>query len=176
MHQSCNIRSDSPHGLPNYTTDPKQFFKHKVRLWRPNYMKETDPRACNINAVGYAMVQKNFAWWCHGPAPQQANSGQRPALADTWWTKGKADTWQTRFGDTAKVDTRPDTRRTQGGHGGHMAATWRAKGGQAPGTRAEHIAASLFFLRENPTVNCLGKNQAWKATYASNKSTANRNQ
>ena len=49
------------------------------------------------------------------------------------------------------------------GSGGHMpdkfgdADTMQTHGKQAPGTRPEHIAASLFFLRENPTVNCLGK-------------------
>ena len=44
---------------------------------------------------------------------------------------------------------RADTRRTRGGQRGrHM------HGGQAWGR--DHIAASLFFLRGNPTVNCLG--------------------
>ena len=32
-----------------------------------------------------------------------------------------------------------------------------------PGTRPEHIASSLFFLRKHPTVICLGKRQMpWK--------------
>ena len=61
-----------------------------------------------------------------------------------------ADKWRTRTGGAAKAN---NTRWTEGGH---MANTWRTHGGQAPGTRPEHIAASLFFLRENPTVNCLG--------------------
>ena len=54
----------------------------------------------------------------------------------------KTKTWQTRFGGAGVA--KADSRRTQGG--------------QAPGTRPEHIAASLFFLRENFTVNCLGNN------------------
>ena len=76
----------------------------------------------------------------------------RGLKADTEQTQGghMADTWRTRFGGVAKADSRW----TQGGH---EADTWRTRGGQAPGTWPEHIAASFFFLRENPTVNCLGK-------------------
>ena len=68
-----------------------------------------------------------------------------------------------------------DTRRTH--HGGHkangsqaldehkadtwpMADTLRT----APGTRPEHIAASLFFLRENSMVNCLGNESNTQAS------------
>ena len=190
------------------------------------YMKETGQRACHINAVGCATALK-----------------ARPALADTWWTKGRAvtwhnletqpghmaNTWRKKFGGAAKADSRQtqgrtQLRRTQGGHGGqaleprpkrtqggHMADTWRTKAkadtlqtrfgghnghaekvwrrghrglkghkadtrrtqgghkadtrrtrgghmadtsGQAPG---RGLAASPFFLREIPTVNCLGK-------------------
>ena len=66
------------------------------------------------------------------------------------------------------LEARP--RRT---YGGHMADTWRAHGGQAPGTRPEqapgtrpeHIAASPFFLRESLTANCLGEKKILKKTY-----------
>ena len=51
-----------------------------------------------------------------------------------------ADTWRTKCGDAAKAESR----QTQ----------WRTNGGQTPGTRQEHIAASLLLLRENP----MGKN------------------
>ena len=75
------------------------------------------------------------------------------------------DKWRTRTGGAAKANNR---RWTQGGQVAdkdwrrgqsqqHKADKWRTHGGQAPETRPEHIAASLFFLRENPTVNCLGK-------------------
>ena len=40
--------------------------------------KEADQRACNINAVGCAMLRKNFTSWCHGRAPQQATRRQSP--------------------------------------------------------------------------------------------------
>ena len=63
----------------------------------------------------------------------------------------QADTWRTRFGGAAKADTR----RTQGGH--------MADKLQEP----EPIAASLFFLRENCTVNCWGKKTNDKQLLAS---------
>ena len=97
----------------------------------------------------------------------------------------KVDVWRTRCGGAAKADSRQTQGgheagrwRTQGGHiadkvwrrghsgikadtrrthGGRKADTRRTHGGQARGTRPEHIAASSFFLRENPTVNCFGK-------------------
>ena len=81
-------------------------------------------------------------------------------MADKVWRRGQkrtqgghmANTWRGKFGDAAIEDLRrADTRRTRGGH---MPDTRRT----SSGTRPEHIAASLFFLRENPTVNCLGKN------------------
>ena len=89
-----------------------------------------------------------------GPKADRHKADKRPSgLQDKWRTKGrhiadnvwrrgqsgpkadtihKADTWRTRFGGAAKADSR----RT------------RTQGGQAPGTRPEHIAASLFSLRE----------------------------
>ena len=76
----------------------------------------------------------------------------------------KADTWRTRFGGAAK--------QTQGGHmadaskadtgrtnGGHMADTRRTQGGHMADKlreRGQSIARQVFFLRENPAVNCLG--------------------
>ena len=62
-----------------------------------------------------------------------------------------------RTSDGQGLEARPKPT-TQGGQvtsGGHK----RTSGGQAPETRPEHIAASLFFLRENPTVNCWGNNK-----------------
>ena len=67
-------------------------------------------------------------------------------MADKAWRRGKSG-------------LKAETRRS---HGGHMADTRRTHGGQAPGTRPNHIAASLFFLRENPAVHCLGKKQPAK--------------
>ena len=74
--------------------------------------------------------------------PKRTRGGQKPV---TWRTNGgrKADTWRTKRGDAAQAE-----------QGGHEADN----GGQAPGTRREHIAASFFLLRENPRGNCLGKN------------------
>ena len=68
---------------------------------------------------------------------------------------GRDHIWPTKLGDAAKAD-KTDTAGTRQGHGGRKADTWRTHGAQVPGTRPEHIAASLFILRENPTVNCLG--------------------
>ena len=42
------------------------------------------------------------------------------------------------------------------GRSGPKAGAWRTHCGQASGMRPEHIAASLFFPRENPTENSLG--------------------
>ena len=74
---------------------------------------------------------------CPTAGQERAKSGGKAkALADKWWTKGKVDTWQTRFGGAAKVDTRPDARRTQGKHkGGQMPDMRRTRGGQSLETR-----------------------------------------
>ena len=62
-----------------------------------------------------------------GPCPtgqeRTKSRGKAKALADPSWTKGQVDTWQARFADAAKVDTRPETRRTH-------PKTWRTHGGQ----------------------------------------------
>ena len=107
-------------------------------------------------------------WTCRA-AGQERTKSKGKALADTWWAKGKADTWQTRFGGTASGDKG----RTQGGHrprhGGHIwrrgqsglkvdkADTGRTRGGRAPGTRPEHIAASLFFPKREPHSKLFGE-------------------
>ena len=95
---------------------------------------------------------KAYSWQTQGRT--YAGHGGQSLEKDTGQTQGghMADTWWTRFGGVAKADSRW----TQGRH---EADTWRTRGGQAPGTRPEHIAASFFFLRENPTVNCLGKKE-----------------
>ena len=116
------------------------------------------PRADKVERQGFSghMVDK-----------RQVDTRQdiRRTQAETWQTKGKADwrrgqsghtaghqanarrTQRTKFGDAAIADSR----RTQGRH---EADTWRTQCGQALGTQPEHIAASPFFLRKNPTVNC----------------------
>ena len=92
--------------------------------------------------------------------PERAPGGH---LADTRRTHGghKADTWRTKCGDAAKrnqAEHKADNgRRMADGQSAVNADTRGTHGGQTLGTRPEHIAASLFFLRENPTVNCLGK-------------------
>ena len=69
------------------------------------------------------------------------------------------DTRRTRFGGTAKADTL----RTHGGQSGetlpkrNQGRDKADNGGQALGTRPEHIAANLFLLRENPTVKLFGE-------------------
>ena len=67
----------------------------------------------------------------------------------------KTDTGQTQGGRMAdKVWKRG--KRTQAGHkarGGHMAGTRRTSSGDA----ARAYRGQPFFLRENPTANCLGK-------------------
>ena len=138
--------------------------------------KETDQRACNINAMGCAKMRKNYLMmprpfpaadqerqspeaWRGGQNTRRTHGGQAPRTVralmrahgghkvDTRRTKGKADTWQTRFGGAAKadtrLDTRRDTRRTHGGQvlgartqkadskGAHMANTWRTRFGGA---------------------------------------------
>ena len=122
-------------------------------------------------------------WWTKGMA--RWTHGRQGLEAQPKWTQGRtqvghAETWQTHGGHiVVKVWRRgqsghkANTRRTQGRH---MADTWRPKrtqgkhkggqmpdmrqthggGGQASGTRPEHIAASPSFLRKNPTINCLG--------------------
>ena len=90
--------------------------------------KETDQRACNINAAGCAMLRKNFtpghartksrgmvdlSW--QGAGTWRTQSGH---MAGAWWTHTRqtqeADRGRTRFGGAAK--------RT---HGGHVADTRR---------------------------------------------------
>ena len=83
----------------NACIDPRQFFKHRVRLQRPNLeakmnAKETDEQACNINAAGRAMLRKNFILR-DVTALQQVTSGQSP--------EAKAGTWRTSSGDAARA-------------------------------------------------------------------------
>ena len=106
-------------------------------------MTEIDPQACNINAVGFALVRNNVVLMMPRPCPtagqERAKSrGKATASADTWWTKGKAadkvwrhgqrghmaDTWQAKFGDAAKADSG----RTQAGYKADMADTWPTHG------------------------------------------------
>ena len=68
-----------------------------------------------------------------------------------------ADTWRTRFGGAAKAETR----RTHGGQA--LLNVARAYRGQP-----------FFFLRENPTANCLGKNQNQDASVGTSSKTFHR--
>ena len=66
-------------------------------------------------------------------AGQERTKSRGKALADTWRTKGKVDTWQTRFGGHSqsghKAGHQADTGRDMAlAQGGHMADTWRTKG------------------------------------------------
>ena len=93
-------------------------------------------------------------------AGHKADTGRDMAdMADKVWRRGQSG---------LKANTRADIWRTQGGHmadkveagtrrtrGGHMADTWRTTSGDA----ARAYRGQPFFLRENPTVNCLGKNE-----------------
>ena len=98
----------------NYTSiDPKQFFKHRVCLQRPNLGSHHKYQGnwlagMQYKRVGCAVMRKNFTWWC---------------MADKVWrcrqSGLKADT---------RRDTTRDTRRTQGGHR-------RTHRGQGPGAR-----------------------------------------
>ena len=59
--------------------------------------------------------------------------------------------------------SRSDGRRMAGevwrcSQSGHAADTWRTHGGQAPGRWPYRGQPFYSFLRENPTVNCLGDN------------------
>ena len=67
---------------------------------------------------------------------------------ETRWTNGrhKADTW---WRTQCEVAAKAESRRTQGGK-------WRKHGGQAPGTRPEHIAASLLFPKREPHSKLFG--------------------
>ena len=72
---------------------------------------------------------------------QELTKTRGKALAGTWWTKGKADTWQTRF----KLEARPKWRqgRTQADAGpGRWPTKTKfgeaAKAGRKPGHRLRH--------------------------------------
>ena len=88
--------------------------------------------------------------------------------ADTWptegghmtdiWTQGtwSRDTWLMQ-GDS-KVNGGAAKAHSGRAHGGHTADTRRAHGGESVecGDAARAYRGQPFFLRENPTVNCLG--------------------
>ena len=89
-------------------------------------------QACNLRSA----EKEFYTSWCHGSVPQQATSGQSPE---------------------ARAHGGPElTKRTHGGHtqGRHKRRTFgatRAHGGHK---------AVTWLLRENPAINCLGKNVA----------------
>ena len=105
----------------------------------------TWPRAHKLQRQGHIGIverahggQRADTWWTHTRQTEEAHTG---------WTKEARPQQRTiKCGDAAKADTR----RT---HSGHKADTWRASSGDAArGYRGQPL------LRENPTVNCLGKN------------------
>ena len=63
----------------------------------------------------------------------------------------KADSWRTHTGHKADNQSKRCEPTTQGGH--KADSWWTSSGGAAKAYRGQP-----FFLRENPTVNCLGKN------------------
>ena len=109
-------------------------------------------------------------WWTHGEH-----------MAYKVWRQGEhmADTRRAHGGQMAGKVWRGGPKQTQGSQGGHMAETWhsrRTQGGQTADTwrtkcgdaaKAESRRTqgeqwrtsrpAFFLLRENPTVNCLGK-------------------
>ena len=144
--------------------------------------KEIDQQACNINAVGCAMLRKNFI-----PHDATALPRSRPRVDKVQRRGRMVVTKRTHSGHMAMVDIArqtqeartggqglearkavtwltcvmhgTDPRRTCGGHKadkvwrcGHKADTWRTSSGDA----ARAYRSQPFFLRENPTVNCLG--------------------
>ena len=77
--------------------------------------KKIDQWACNLNAMGCAMLRKNLTSRCHGPAPEQATSGQSPEAR----THGGPELAKTQGGDMGTYGVQgleADRRRTQGGH------------------------------------------------------------
>ena len=184
----------------NYTSiDPNQFFKHRVRLQRPNLeataLPHSRPRADKVQRQDFSahMVDKRQGKqmadkvWRHSQSGHKA--GHRPRHGFGRHKDGrKADTWRTKFGDAAgrgHPGLKADTGQTQGGHMADAwlkSVIWRTHGGKGlearkadssrtQGTRRTHgehkadklwgrgqgISRPVFFLRENPTVNCLGE-------------------
>ena len=132
------------------------------------------PRADKVERRGHMV---DLSWQRVGTwRTKNGHMTRRPHKADTCRTNGRQglEAGPKRI-QGHKVETRRDTRRASFGgaatciQGGHKAdaakaqsrrkegGQWRTHGGQAPGTRPEHNAASLSLLRENPTVNGLGK-------------------
>ena len=98
--------------------------------------------------------------WRRGHRGLKADTGQTQGKqsglkADTWLTQvgHMVDTWRTRFGGAVKADSRR-------ARDGYMADTrWTSSGDAARAYRSQP-----FFLRENPTVNCLGKKEKKSCT------------
>ena len=94
-------------------------------------------------------------------------------MRDTRQTKGKEDTWQTRFGGTTKADTRRDgARRTWPTHGGHMAdKIWRphkADSKRTPGGTQGRLKADIWgtqggHMADKPRAS--GQSISWPAFF-----------
>ena len=110
--------------LELHQRDPKQFFKHNVRLQGPNLeakmnSKEIDQQACNPNAAGCTMLRKIFilhdARALPNSRPRADKVQRRNHMVDLSWQKRAhgghtqqtqaAHIERTRFGGVAKVDT-----------------------------------------------------------------------
>ena len=94
------------------------------------------------------------------------------AKADTRRIQGEAD--------TRHMAAKADTWRTNGGHMGGQGLEARPKWtqcGQMPDKLQERSISrpALFFLRENPTVNCLGKNTKMRITWVALEALHSRN-
>ena len=76
---------DNPrvNGLGNYTSiDPKQFFKHRVRLQRPNLGPKMNADEAGMQ---FAECKERILYFMMPrPVPQQATRGQSPGEG-TWW-------------------------------------------------------------------------------------------
>ena len=142
----------------------------RAGTWRTKSGHGADTRSQKADKVGTATADTwrtqggHIAdiWRTRFGGRHKAHIRQARAKADSRTTRGghKADTWRTKCGDAAKADRR----RTRGGH---MADTRRTSSGNAA-----RACGGQFFLRENPTVNCLGKEETRRS---SNKDSNNNN-
>ena len=134
---------------------PDTWRTHQNKVWRCG---QSRLKANTRRTQGRHMAD---TWQTRRPKQTQGKhqGGHGGHVVDKFWRRGqsglKADTRQTH----ADTCCQGQPKRTQGKHKGQEADTWRTRGRQALGTGPGHIAASLFFLRENPTVNCLGKKE-----------------
>ena len=141
MNKQCSLdQADAPVSNVNCTSiDPKQFFKHRVRLQRPNLEAKM-----NADEAGMQFAQcweRILYFMMPRPCPtagHERTKSRRGHMVDLSWQSGHM------------VDTHKAGGHTQGRHKRSHADTRRTRGGHKVVT---------WLLRENPTVDCsLGKN------------------